>query len=320
MNPGQNIYRLPDDLVVGEYLTPVQVLEQKALEQNVGWHEVDLELDKSFGRENEPRALIFIADTGLPNHVDIPKPVEAKNFTNDASVNDQNYHSTWINGCLTAYNNDIGYQGICPEDTPVAIAKVLNNQGSGWNMLAAMRWALEFWTTHPKRRSGEWVCAFYGMSYGGGGYSADEQKLFRDMVAAGIIPNASSGNESRSAPSYPAAYEAVYKCGAYDRNRDQASFTNYGPWTDFVAPGVNVPGPVGRNQWSLYSGTSMSRPITEGTLANFVSSRPDDKWVHNFHGLKEAVAPFMKNLPGTWDGDGVFLPAKATVRNKHFIF
>lgn len=316
----QPVYRLPDDIEQGPIMTPAEILEARTNNQNIGWDELDLKLDESFGRENEPRVLHFSADTGKPNHPDIPEPVDAKNFTRDSSVDDANWHQTWIDGKKFAFNNDIGYQGICPSDSAYVVLKVLNNQGSGSNMISAMRWALNFWKNHERRRSGEWVCAFYGMSYGGGGYSAEEQRLFRDMIAEGIIPNASSGNEKRSNPSYPAAYEAVYKCGAYDRNRERASFTNYGPWTDFVAPGVNVPSTVGRSGYAPYSGTSMSRPITEGCLANFASSRPNDKWVHNFHGLKEAVQDHMVDLPGTWDGDGVFTPAKAVVRNKHFIF
>lgn len=310
------IFQLPRDLEMGPPLTPdeISVMSQK------GWDDEDLKMDEALAKGNQgERVLIFIADTGLPDHVDIPKPLDAFNFTTDRSVNDGHNHSTWINGKLTAYNNDIGYRGICPK-ADVVIIKVLSNSGYGSNMNAGMRKALEYWTTHPKRRSGEWICAFYGMSYGGGGSSSETQRLFRQMVEEGIIPNASSGNEGRSAPSYPAAYDATYACGAYDRGRKKASFTNYGPWTDFVAPGVNVPSTINRDQYAAWSGTSMSRPVTEGCLANFVSSRPDDKWVHNFHGLKEAVAEHMENLPGDWDGDGVFLPAKAIVRQKHFIF
>jgi hypothetical protein len=64
----------------------------------------------------------------------------------------------------------------------------------------------------------------------------------------------------------------------------------------------------------------MACPILAGCLANFVSQRPNDKWIHNFHGLKEATKDYMKDLPGTWDGDGVFLPHKAGKDNIHNIF
>ena len=309
------IRRLPDDLIVSEGLTAKQIKRQ-----DVGWDEIDLQLDKAFGRENENRCPIFIADTGLREHPDIPKAQEAWNFTDDPSVVDLNFHSTWINGKMTAYNNDIGYEGICPEDTPVFILKVLNNQGSGWRMLQAMRKALDFWVNHPKRRSGEWVAAVYNMSYGGGGYSQDEQILFKDMIKENILPFAASGNEGRSAPSFPAKYEGVLSVGAYDPQREKASFTNYGPWTDFVAPGVNVPSTIGKNKYGPYSGTSMACPIKAACAANFISSRPNDKWMHDVPGYQEAVQPYMENLPGTWDGDGVFLPAKGTVRNKYFFW
>jgi subtilisin len=317
-----NTHRIPDDVERGPELTPAKY---RALAQKIGWGQKDLGMSEDFFAKNPgngARVLHVVADTGLPQHVDISedKIKFAENFTRDSSVVDENYHSTWITGSLVANNdNDLGWRSYVPE-AEVGILKVLSNAGSGSNMKAAMRWFLNWWTNNKDYRSGKYLCAFYGMSYGGGGFDQEEQQLFKDMAEHRIIPNASSGNESRSAPSYPAGYEGVYKCGAYDKNRQKASFTNYGPWTDFVAPGVNVPSTVGKNKYAFWSGTSMSRPITEACLSQYVSSHPDDIWLHNYHGLQEAVRPFMENLPGSWDGDGVFLPASAITRRDYFIF
>jgi len=292
MSWNDNGCRLPDDIEVGEPKTISQIKRQ-----GVSWEEEDWQLDKSFGRENDPRCVLIIGDTGKPNHPDIPKPEHAWNFTGDRTVDDSNWHSTWISGKCVALNNDIGYQGLCPDDTLFWICKVLNNQGYGSNMLAGMRKALETWKNDPRRKSGELLAAFYNMSYGGGGYSSAEDQLFREMIELNMIPIAASGNEGRSRPSWPASSQATFSVGAYDRNRNKASFTNYGPWTDFVGPGVGAYSTVGRNQYAPMNGTSMACPSVMCCLANFISSRPSDKWLHNFHGLKEGVSEFMLNLP-----------------------
>lgn len=292
-----------------------------ALSQREGWDEVDLDIRKQreLGADGS-RTVIFVADTGVPDHSDIPKPIHTINATSETE-RDLNNHSTWIVGKLSAINNDIGYQGICQGASVIPVKVLRNNgSGSGTDIERGMAKALEFWREHPKRKSGEWIIAFYSMSYGGGAYSGREFALFEDMIREGIVPCASAGNENRQTPSYPAAYENVIKVGAYDRARQKASFTNYGPWVDFVGPGVKVPSTVNSSEYAEYDGTSMSNPIVVGTLANFVSYRPNDKWIHDFHGLKEAVASHMKQLPGEWDGDGVFLPASGLTRKKHWIF
>jgi len=297
-----------------------------AMSQAEGWDQKDLEMKTvwDMGALGQ-RCVVMVPDTGVYNHVDIPAPFDTYNATPEGAT-DRNNHSTWICGSIGAVNNDIGYRGYASESHLVPI-KVLRDSGSGSgaDIEKAMRWALNWWTTHPRRPArlggtGEFLTCFYSMSYGGGGYSASEFRLFQDMIKAGIVPCASSGNESRSAPSHPAAYQGVRKHGAYGQGRKQASFTNYGPWTDAVGPGVNVPSTVNQREWAAFSGTSMSNPIIVATMANYVSAHPNDTWVHDTYGLAEVMAEHMQNLPGNWDGRGVFLPAKAITRFKHFIF
>lgn len=310
-------------------LPPIErgpAMEVSTFSQRIGWDQQDLQMQLPWDMNAlGQRTVTMVPDTGVYDHVDIKAPMDTYNATPE-SPKDRNNHSTWICGAIGAINNEIGYRGYAAETGLIPI-KVLRDSGSGSgaDIEKAMRWALEWWTRHPDRPAklggtGKLLTCFYSMSYGGGGYSQREFQLFQDMIKVGIIPCASSGNESRRSPSYPAAYDGVRKHGAYGKGRLKASFTNYGPWTDAVGPGVNVPSTVNSRDYANYSGTSMSNPIIVATLASFVSAHPNDTWLHDAYGLSEAIAEHMENLPGDWDGKGVFLPAKAITRNEHFIF
>lgn len=310
-------------------LPPIQrgdAMSANAAQQKTGWDQLDLDMKKVWEMNAlGQRTIIMVPDTGLYDHIDIPKPLDAFNATREHG-RDRNNHSTWICGAIAAENNDIGYRGYAHQAGIIPI-KVLRDSGSGAgsDIIRAMQWALEWWTTNPKRPvkyggTGELLTCFYSMSYGGGGYSQQAQELFFDMVENGMIPCASSGNENRPRAGYPAGYQGVLAHGAYAQGRKKASFTNYGPWTDAVGPGVNVPSTVNSRDWAFYSGTSMSNPIIVANYANFVSAHPDDTWLHDLHGLKEGIADHFQQLPGEWDGKGVFLPANAITRHKHFIF
>lgn len=297
-----------------------------ALSQRVDWGQKDVDQQVAWDADAlGQRTVVMVPDTGVPNHVDHPEWIDTFNATTE-SPKDRNNHATWICGNIAAKNNEIGFRGYASEAGVIPI-KVLrdNGGGSGSDIIKAMRWALNWWMTNPKRPAkyggtGEYLTCFYSMSYGGGGYSQTEFELFQDMIRSGMIPCASSGNESRSAPGYPAAYDGVRKHGAYGEGRQKASFTNYGPWSDAVGPGVNVWSTVNSDQYAPMSGTSMSNPTIVAMMANWVSAHPDDTWSHDLFGLNEAMTESMKDLPGNWDGRGVFLPAKAITRSKYFIF
>jgi len=286
------------------------------LGQKVSWGETDLNLPEQLANGGDGEGvMIYIADTGLHRHVDIPKPIWADNHTSDSDVYDGNNHSTWINGKISALDNDIGFRGFSPK-ADIGIVKVLNNRGSGSRMASGMRAAMNHWNGIKNN----YLCAFYSMSYGGGGYSAEIERLFAEMLAIGFIPVAAAGNESRGQSSYPALYRDVVSIGAYDKNREQTSFTNYGPSIDFVAPGAGQYSTVNLDDYAIMNGTSMACPTWVACASNLISSRPRDKWIHNRYGIVEAVKEFTTDLPGTWDGDGIFEPAKSITRSKYFVF
>ena len=101
--------------------------------------------------------------------------------------------------------------------------------------------------------------------------------VMRDLITkvqnAGILIIAGAGNHGSSIREYPAAHVGVVAVGNVD-DRDarytgpQAS--NFGPWVNIAAPGVNIPGlAIGAG-----TGTSFSGPFVVGTAALVMSKFP----------------------------------------------
>ena len=97
---------------------------------------------------------------------------------------------------------------------------------------------------------------------------------------------AAAGNNHTNQPMYPAAFARVVGvAAAADRSGTPAVFTNYGPWVDCYAPGVDVPSAFDDwnglvptnpqstetfNGWATWNGTSFAAPKVSGTIAALV--------------------------------------------------
>ncbi len=63
------------------------------------------------------------------------------------------------------------------------------------------------------------------------------EDAIRDAYNAGVTMVAAAGNNATSDMVFPAAFEEVISVGAINRSGDLASYSNFGPWIDLVAPG-----------------------------------------------------------------------------------
>ena len=98
---------------------------------------------------------------------------------------------------------------------------------------------------------------------------------------------AAAGNEGTSQPMYPAALKGVVAVGAVESSGSgHAPFSNFGPWVDCCARGVDVFGPyvTGRggpvagapaavffDGWATWSGTSFATPYVAGLIARAIA-------------------------------------------------
>jgi subtilisin family serine protease len=110
------------------------------------------------------------------------------------------------------------------------------------------------------------------------GYDADAARCSQKR---GVIIAAAAGNDgSSSALEYPAAETSTHglaAVGASAANTRRASFSNYGSWVRFAAPGEGITSSVPGGGYGTWSGTSMAAPLFAGTAALVRAINPNMK-------------------------------------------
>ncbi len=99
--------------------------------------------------------------------------------------------------------------------------------------------------------------------------------VIRYAASRDVVMVASAGNSSTDKIHYPSGFEGTISVGATDENDNLAGFSNYGPGTDLVAPGVNILTTDLKNKYSLMNGTSFSAPYVSAAAALLLSREPD---------------------------------------------
>jgi subtilisin family serine protease len=99
-----------------------------------------------------------------------------------------------------------------------------------------------------------------------------------DLIRERVLFVASAGNDASCRPTWPASFENVVAVGSLGPT-GPAWFTNWGPWVDACAPGVDIvstffdlTGEAGYDGedfdgWATWSGTSFSAPIVAAQVA-----------------------------------------------------
>lgn len=111
-------------------------------------------------------------------------------------------------------------------------------------------------------------------SFGSSSYSSATQNIVNNAWASGTVIVASAGNDGVYTPRYPGAYDNVVCVAASNSNDLKAGFSNYHESVDVIAPGESILSTVFNDGYAVFSGTSMSSPVTAGVVGLIRSKYP----------------------------------------------
>lgn len=230
----------------------------------------------------------YILDTGIKlDHKDFTGRVVKGIDVIDKSFKDRNGHGTHVAGTVggTQY-------GVAKSVTLVAV-RVLNGNGSGTisGVIAGVDWTVGNHLTEP---------AVANMSLGGGLSTALDAAV-QKAVADGIVYCVAAGNSKVDASSSsPARVAEAITVAASDLNDNLASYSNFGPIVDIIAPGTAI-----KSDWitsststNTLSGTSMATPHVAGAAALYLARNPGTSPANVETALKNlATLNKIKNVP-----------------------
>ncbi|HSP02073.1 MAG TPA: S8 family serine peptidase, partial [Acidimicrobiales bacterium] len=200
----------------------------------------------------------------------------------DDTPQDENGHGTHVASTIAATTgNGIGVAGVAPGTTIMPL-RVLDEDGRGedWHVAAAVRWAVD---------NGADVA---NLSIG----STTASQVLLDAIdyahRNGVTVVAASGNEAQLTGKvlWPARVPSVVAVGAVLRDGVRASYSNFGPELDIVAPGGDLridedgdgrpdgilqesldPADRTRYCYCYLAGTSMAAPQVSAVAAMLIS-------------------------------------------------
>ena len=208
---------------------------------------------------------VAVVDTGIRRDLDDLAQTRFvpgwNTLTNSANTLDRNGHGTHVAGTIAqSTDNGRGCAGIAPQVSLMPVQALgADGAGSNFSIAAGITWAVE----HGAK--------VLNLSLGGAS-SRVLQEAVRSAALKGTVLVAASGNAGVQGISYPAAYAEVISVGASTKEGTRATFSQYGPALNLVAPGVNIlqqtfSRRTGQPGYFYFSGTSMATPHVAGTAA-----------------------------------------------------
>jgi len=231
------------------------------------WHYRTINLpaawDQTFGN---PNVTVAVVDTGvLGSHPDlVGQLVPGYDFVSDVADGGDgdgidpdpedpgdggggfrsSFHGTHVAGTVAASTkNNAGVVGTAPDVRLMPVRTLgVNGSGTSFDVRRGICYAagLQGTASCPAGPQNPNPVDIINLSLGGGPFSSADQAVFNEVRAAGVTVVAAAGNESSSAPFYPAAYSNVVAVSASTITGQLAPYSSFGGFVDVAAPGGNL--------------------------------------------------------------------------------
>ena len=233
-----------------------------------------------------PAVVVAVVDSGVNHlHADLAadsqralesRMVQGRGFVrvdgvvDPADTWDNQGHGTMVAGILAAHaNNEFGITGMTPNALIMPL-KVFDYRNGAWqggddaSIAAAIVWAAD---------NGARII---NLSLGGPQYSEALRDAVQYARANGAITVAATGNDGYSQVLYPAAFPEVIAVGALaEATLQRASFSNYGPEIDVLAPGQRLVSLSASGGVAQGGGTSYATAVVSAAAALMAGMRPE---------------------------------------------
>ncbi len=181
---------------------------------------------------------------------------------------DKNGHGTHCAGIISADNNTTGVVGVAPNCDIWAVQVSRTSMISVSDIIAGLDWIVG---THYDADPNNDI-RIISMSFGGPESDAETTALLA-AYNEDILLVAAAGNAS-GAVEYPGAHSFVMAISASTYTDAIASYSNYGPEIELIAPGSSIYSTYKNGKYRTLSGTSMACPMVAGAAALAWSAHP----------------------------------------------
>jgi hypothetical protein len=226
-------------------------ISQAPVRQHSSFSFLRLPHAQAFGRGQG--VIVAVLDTGIAFNPVLLPVIRGGNFTTNDPIertNPQDFHGhgTHVAGIV---------RGTAPASTILAIKVLGGNRSVSASVASA----------NGIKAAVDAGARVLNLSYGGSDYDEMEARAIQYARSREVVVVAAAGNEGNSNPWYPAFLPNVIAVGNIAENNRRHFSSNFGPWVDISAPGVEILSTIPNGGVDSMTGTSQASPFVAGTAA-----------------------------------------------------